>query len=76
MAEEYFVNPISEQIWADRYQKGGETLTGNLRRVANTCGHTPEEREAFYKLMASGKFFPGGRTMSNSGVGTRLTLNN
>jgi len=76
MTEKYFVNPIFEQIWEDRYRKNNETLIGNFKRVAGICGNTTEESELFYNLMASGKFFPGGRTMSNSGVGTRLTLNN
>lgn len=76
MPEEYFASPVFEQIWEDRYKKGGESFRGNLRRVAVTCARTTEERDDFYELMTSGKFFPGGRTMSNSGIGTRLTLNN
>lgn len=65
-----------ENIWAERYRKNGETYEENLRRVAKFCSTTPEEEEAFYDLMLAGKFFPGGRTMSNSGIGTKLTLNN
>ena len=72
----FFTNQIFENIWKDRYQKNGEAFDENLHRVANYCGETPEEKNSFYELMASGKFFPGGRTMSNSGVGTQLTLNN
>ena len=71
-----FENKIFENIWKDRYQKNGETYNENLRRVADFCGKTEEEKDDFYELMASRKFFPGGRTMSNSGIGTRLTLNN
>ncbi len=73
---EHFTSPVFESIWKDRYQKNGETFKENLRRVANFCGNTPEEKQEFYWLMSEGKFFPGGRTMSNSGVGTRLSLNN
>ncbi len=76
MSERNFINQIFENIWKDRYQKNGETFDENLRRVADFCGKTPDERRDFYNLMKSGKFFPGGRTMSNSGVGTCLTLNN
>jgi len=72
----HFVNPVFEEIWRDRYQKNGETYDESLHRVADFCGKTPEERNSFYDLMAEGKFFPGGRTMSNSGIGTRLGLNN
>lgn len=74
--DSHFANPIFENIWRDRYQKNGESYEGNLRRVADFCGKTDEERERFCQLMLEGNFFPGGRTMSNSGIGTRLTLNN
>lgn len=76
MSENYFVNQIFENIWEDRYQKSGETFTQNLHRVADYCGTKTSEKEQFYQLMRSGKFFPGGRTMSNCGIGTKLTLNN
>lgn len=74
--DKHFENQIFESIWKDRYQKNGETFSENLYRVADFCGTTSDEKREFYELMANGKFFPGGRTMSNSGVGTRLTLNN
>lgn len=73
---EHFVNPVFEQIWEDRYCKNGETYEQNLRRVADFCGNTDDEREDFYSVMKSGEFFPGGRTMSNAGIGEKLTLNN
>ncbi len=73
---EHFVNPVFEQIWEDRYCKNGETYEQNLRRVADFCGNTDNEREDFYSVMKSGEFFPGGRTMSNAGIGEKLTLNN
>jgi len=72
----HFANPVFENIWRDRYRKNGESYEGNLRRVADFCGKTDEERQSFYQIMREGKFFPGGRTMSNCGIGTRLTLNN
>lgn len=76
MYEEYFASQVFADIWKDRYQKNGESFEENLHRVADFCGKTPEERREFYKLMKDGKFFPGGRTMSNSGIGSQLTLNN
>lgn len=72
----HFLNKVFENIWMDRYQKNGESYDENLRRVADFCGKTSEEKEQFYEMMASGEFFPGGRTMSNSGIGTQLSLNN
>ena len=47
-----------------------------MRRVADFCGNTDDEREDFYNVMKGGEFFPGGRTMSNAGIGEKLTLNN
>ena len=44
--------------------------------MAKFCATSAQEEKEFYELMLSGKFFPGGRTMSNSGIGTRLSLNN
>lgn len=74
--EKHFSNEIFEKIWKDRYQKNNETYDENLHRVAKYCATDEEEEKNFYKVMAEGKFFPGGRTMSNSGIGTKLSLNN
>ena len=71
-----FSNEWLEKIWKDRYQKNGETYEENLRRVAKFCAHTASEENEFFDIMNKGLFFPGGRTMSNSGIGSRLTLNN
>lgn len=71
-----FTNQTSEDIWKDRYQKNGESLEDNLKRVADFVGSTEEEKKQFFDVMNSGLFFPAGRTMSNSGIGKSLTLNN
>ena len=69
-------NDISLQIWKDRYQKNNETITENIKRVANFCGNNDRERQEFFKVMDEGRFFPAGRTMSNAGIGKKLGLNN
>ena len=69
-------NPVLKQIWKERYQKNGETLEGNLRRVAHYIGENEKEENNFFNVMVNGYFFPAGRTMSNSGIGKHLTLNN
>lgn len=76
-----FVNEVYESIWKDRYQKNGESYDDQLWRVADfiaeaeaTQAHKWSER--FYSIMKSGYFFPAGRTMSNAGIGEKLTLNN
>ena len=71
-----FVNEILENIWKDRYRKNDETLEGNFRRVAKYVSKTKEEEEEFYNIMKDVLFLPAGRTMSNSGIGRDLTLNN
>ncbi len=71
-----FNNPISFKFWEDRYKKNDETVQDNLHRVANYIGQTEEDKKLFYEVMNAGKFFPAGRTISNSGIGRDLTLNN
>ena len=71
-----FTNEILENIWKDRYRKNNESFKDNLRRVANYCGKTDDEKRDFYNIMNKRFFFPAGRTMSNSGIGRSLTLNN
>ena len=71
-----FVNEILENIWKDRYRKNNETLDDNFRRVANYIGKDAVEKKQFYDVMKEILFLPAGRTMSNSGIGRDLTLNN
>ena len=79
-----FVNEVYESIWKDRYQKNGESYDDQLWRVADfiaTAESSVEEirdkwADKFHDIMASGYFFPAGRTMSNAGIGEKLTLNN
>lgn len=69
-------NLISKEIWNDRYRKHNETFEEQLKRVANYIGSTEKEKQDFYNIMLEGSFYPAGRTMSNSGIGKSLTLNN
>lgn len=69
-------NEVLYNIWKDRYCKNGENIEDNLHRVANYCSNNEIEEQDFYTIMDKGLFFPAGRTMSNSGIGTDLTLNN
>ena len=79
-----FVNEVYESIWKDRYQKNGESYDDQLWRVADfiaTAESSIEEirdkwADKFHNIMSSGYFFPAGRTMSNAGIGEKLTLNN
>lgn len=71
-----FVNEVLENIWKDRYRKNSESLDDNFRRVAEYIGKNAEEKQEFYNVMKDVLFLPAGRTMSNSGIGRDLTLNN
>lgn len=76
-----FVNEVYESIWKDRYQKNDESYDDQLWRVADFIAEAeatqaPKWSERFYSIMKSGYFFPAGRTMSNAGIGEKLTLNN
>lgn len=71
-----FVNEVLEGIWQDRYRKNEETLDDNFRRVAKYISNNPTEEQEFYNVMKDVLFLPAGRTMSNSGIGRDLTLNN
>lgn len=77
-----FVNEVYENIWKDRYQKNGETFDEQLHRVASCVAEAEESNyrgyweNEFYQLMRKRLFFPAGRTMSNAGIGEKLTLNN
>ena len=69
-------NLVSKQIWEKKKKKNGETIEEGLKRVAGYLSTNEEEYEDFYNVMNDRLFFPAGRTMSNSGIGKILTLNN
>lgn len=76
-----FVNEVYESIWKDRYQKNGESYDDQLWRVADFIAEAEETKahkwsDKFFSIMKEGYFFPAGRTMSNAGIGEKLTLNN
>lgn len=71
-----FNNEVLENIWKDRYRKNDESFEENLKRVAKYCSKNEDEEDSFYEIMNKRYFFPAGRTMSNSGIGKDLTLNN
>jgi ribonucleoside-diphosphate reductase alpha chain len=71
-----FTNEILENIWKDRYSKNDNIVENNFKRVAKYCAQNEEDENEFYEVMSNVLFLPGGRTMSNSGIGKDLTLNN
>lgn len=72
-----FTNPISEEIWRDRYQHTSEeTLDDNIKRVAKFCANNEQEEQEFYNIMDKGLFFPAGRPMANAYEDSKMGLNN
>lgn len=70
-------NLISKQVWEDRYKKETDlNENDNIGRVSQYIGITTQETVDFFDVMERRLFYPAGRTMSNSGIGTELTLNN
>ena len=71
-----FKKESSELIWMDRYQKDNETVDEQIDRVTSAIANNEREKESFKQVMNDKLFFPAGRTMSNAGMGKKLTLNN
>jgi len=69
-------NEILYGIWKDRYCKNNETIEDNINRVSKYCSKNEDEEKLFRETLSEGLFLPAGRTMSNSGIGKNLTLNN
>lgn len=66
----------SRLIWEDRYRKNNETLDEQIDRVASAIADNEEEKRDFKQIMNDKLFIPAGRTMSNAGLGKKLSLNN
>lgn len=71
-----FKKESSELIWMDRYQKDNETVDEQIDRVTSAIANNEREKESFKQVMNDKLFFPAGRTISNAGMGKKLTLNN
>lgn len=57
-------------LWERKYKNGEESSPEDtFRRVANAVATSSEEREDFFKLMAEGRFLPGGRILAYAGTG-------
>ena len=70
-------NKISLQVWNDRYKKDCDnSVLDNIKRVAKYISTNDKEYKQILWAMENRYFLPAGRTMSNAGIGTELTLNN
>ena len=61
--------PLADRIWARQYaQHPGETFTGGAARVAENVAKTPEDAEAYKRMMLERRFIPGGRILAGAGT--------
>jgi ribonucleotide reductase alpha subunit len=77
--KDFFIQPISKEIWASKYQlkdKDGniieQDISDTFRRVSKKLSVNEENsnfwEEEFFNLMNSGKFIGAGRIISNAGA--------
>jgi ribonucleoside-diphosphate reductase alpha chain len=87
-----FAQPISEQIWNDKYRfvtdrsgfNSDEIVSDTWNRVAYACAKAHEHdtnlklklHQEFLKALSDWKFLPAGRILSGSGTGRTVTLFN
>jgi ribonucleoside-diphosphate reductase alpha chain len=76
--KDFFMQPISEEIWASKYQlkgKDGNAIEADIfdtfRRVAKKLSEDEKDNELwenkFLELMTTGRFIGAGRIISNAG---------
>lgn len=72
-----FIDGFSEEIFKQTYSYGKETLDDTQKRVAEDLAEIEEDSEfwtnQFQWIMEDFKFVPGGRIISNAGIGLRGT---
>jgi len=74
--QELMTNESSLKIYKDRYEYQNEGVLGTLERVANHIADDENDKKEYLDMMSKGYFLPAGRTITNSGLGKDLTLNN
>ena len=89
MADELFLNVLSEEIWDQKYrlkESDGRvidaTLEATFLRVARASAKAEKKRsrkkwqDRFYSMMADLSFLPGGRILASAGTARNTTLFN
>ena len=77
-----FLNPLSRQIWVQKYRHNRERDIGeSWRRVASAVAGVegaaaPRWRRRFEALLQEFRFLPGGRILAGAGTERRVTLFN
>lgn len=71
-----FSNSFSEETWYQKYKApNDETVEDTWRRVAKNLASVEEDKEKweqeFYTILEDFRFIPGGRILSNAGLGIK-----
>lgn len=77
--ENFFNNPISENLHHDRYEFQNEGVKGTLKRIADNIFPPelyPDQNQRLFEAMSNHYCMFGGRVAANIGLGSKLTLNN
>ncbi len=60
---------FSHDLWKRKYKSELDlSIDDTFARVAKAIAETPEEEQAFFDLMSSGRFLPGGRILAYAGT--------
>lgn len=85
MGEAHFDQPISEQIWNQKYRfqtdregfNSDSDVVDTWGRIASSCANGNESLEQkFFKALYDFKLLPAGRIVSGAGTGRNVTLFN
>lgn len=72
-----FTNELSKEIYESTYRYGDETIEGTQFRVASDIASVETDKDLwtknFQEILKDFKFVPGGRILSNAGIGLKGT---
>ena len=75
--ETIFTNDLSREVFESTYKFGDETVNNMFRRIAKELASVEKDKEKweekFYEVLTDFKFVPGGRIISNAGLGLKGT---
>jgi ribonucleoside-diphosphate reductase alpha chain len=75
--DKHFDNELSQEVYNITYRYGEETIEDTFRRVADNLASIETDKEywseQFFNLMNGFSFIPGGRILSNAGIGLKGT---
>ena len=82
MSEAHFLNPVSRQVWEEKYRYRDEaSISDTWQRVARAVAGVEAHdagrwQQRFLDLLEDFRFLPGGRILAGAGTDRRVTLFN